>query len=175
LSDPVSEVAGGPDLDQVIRSTLAERDLEYRRQGPGHYIVKLPGTRKLATMCRLELGEHSLLVEAFVMRRPQENRERLFDLLLQRNTRMYGVAFALDAAGDVYLVGRVPRHAVNPEELDRVLGAVLSYADDNFNTLLEIGFGAAIRREWQWRLKNHESLANLAAFAHFADPTRGRG
>ena len=159
------------DLDQVIRTTLDERDLEYRRHRPGRYAVKLPGTRKLATMCQLELGEHSLLVEAFVMRRPDENRERLYDLLLQRNARMYGVAFALDSTGDVYLVGRIPLHAVTPDELDRLLGAVLSYADDNFNTMLEIGFGSSIRREWAWRVKNGESLANLAAFADFVQRT----
>jgi len=162
----------GTDLDQVIQSTLDDRELEYRRHGPGRYAVKLPGTKKLATMCQLELGEHSLLVEAFVMRHPDENRERLYDLLLQRNARMYGVAFALDTSGDVYLVGRIPPHAVTPEELDRVLGAVLSYADDNFKTMLEIGFGSSIRREWAWRVKTGESLANLQAFARFADPER---
>ncbi len=158
------------DLDTVIRSTLDDRELEYRRHGPGRYAVELPGTKKLATMCQLELGEHSLLVEAFVMRHPDENREQLYDFLLQRNARMYGVAFALDQAGDVYLVGRIALHAVTPEELDRVLGSVLTYADENFNTMLEIGFGSSIRREWAWRVKNNESLANLQAFARFADP-----
>jgi hypothetical protein len=162
------------DLDRVILSTLDERDLEYRRHGQGRYVVKLPGTKKLATMCQLELGEHSLLVEAFVMRRPDENREQLYDFLLRRNARAYGVAFALDQAGDVYLVGRVARHAITPEELDRVLGSVLSYADDNYNAMLEIGFGSSIRREWAWRVKNNESLANLQAFARFADPERSQ-
>ena len=162
------------DLDEVIRCTLDERELEYRRHGPGRYMVKLPGTKKLATMCQLSLGEHSLLVEAFVMRHADENRERLYDFLLQRNGRMYGVAFALDQAGDVFLVGRIARHAITPEELDRVLGSVLCYADENFNAMLEIGFGSSIRREWAWRVKNNESLANLEAFARFADPDRSQ-
>jgi hypothetical protein len=162
------------DLDKVIQTTLDERELEYRRHGQGRYAVNLPGTKKLATMCQLELGEHSLLVEAFVMRRPDENREQLYDFLLQRNARAYGVAFALDQAGDVYLVGRVARHAITPDELDRLLGSVLSYADDNFNAMLEIGFGSSIRREWAWRVKNNESLANLQEFARFADPERSR-
>jgi hypothetical protein len=54
--------------------------------------------------------------------------------------------------------------------LDTLLGAVLTYADESFDTMLEIGFGTAIRREWDWRVKRGESLANLQAFAHFADP-----
>jgi hypothetical protein len=162
----------GPPLDEVIRAALAERELTYQRPAPGSYLVRLPGEHKLATMCWLVAGDHALLVEAFVMRRPDENRERLYDFMLQRNARMYGVAFSLDRNGDVYLVGRLPLAAVDAAEIDRLLGAVLSYADENFDTMLEIGFGSSIRREWAWRVKRGESLANLAAFARFADPSR---
>lgn len=159
-------------LDRLIQSTLDEREIEYTRSGPGAYLVKLPGTHKLATMCWLVAGAHALLVEAFVMRRPDENREQLYDFMLQRNARAYGVAFSVDPAGDVYLVGRVALHAVTPDEIDRLLGSVLSYADDNFDAMLEIGFATSIRKEWAWRVKRGESLANLAAFARFADPDR---
>jgi len=97
-----------------------------------------------------------------------ERREELLAWLLQRNARMYGVGFSIDAAGDVYLTGRVSLRGLDEDELDRLLGAVLSYADESFDTMLEIGYGAAIRREWDWRVKRGESLANLQAFAHFA-------
>jgi hypothetical protein len=73
--------------------------------------------------------------------------------------------------GDVYLVGRLPLHAVTAEEIDRLLGSVLTYADESFDTMLEIGFGSAIRREWAWRVSRGESLENLKAFAHFAAPS----
>jgi Putative bacterial sensory transduction regulator len=155
----------------TIESTLDDRGVVWERTGPGSYAATLPGTHKLSTVCNLIVGDHSLRVEAFVMRQPDENRERLWSWLLQRNARMYGVAFATDAVGDVYLVGRAPLHAVTPDEVDRLLGAVLSYADESFDTMLEIGFGSAIRREWRWRVKRGESLANLQAFAHFANPS----
>ncbi len=105
------------------------------------------------------------------MRQPDENRQELWTWLLQRNARMYGVAFSIDAVGDVYLLGRLPLHAVTSEEIDRLLGAVLTYADESFDTMLEIGFGSAIRREWAWRVSRGESLENLKAFAHFAAPS----
>lgn len=162
-----------PSLDATIRATLDDRELAYQRTAEGSFLVTLPGTQKLATMCWLIAGEHALHVEAFVMRQPDQDRERLYDFLLQRNARMYGVAFSVDPHGDVYLVGRTALHAVTPDEIDRLLGAVLSYADDNFNTMLEIGFADSIRREWAWRVSRGESLANLAAFARFADPDRG--
>ena len=46
----------------------------------------------------------------------------------------------------------------------------LPYADESFDSMLEIGFGSSIKREYEWRLKRGESLANLQAFAHLADP-----
>lgn len=156
-------------VQAVIESTLDDRDLAWERAGDGSYVVTLPGTHKLKTIVNLVLGAHALRVEAFVMRQPDERREELWAYLLRRNARMYGVAWAIDAVGDVYLTGRTPLHAVTAEELDRLLGAVLTYADENFDTMLEIGFGTAIRREWAWRSSRGESLDNLRAFAHLIE------
>jgi hypothetical protein len=156
--------------DEIIQATLVERELEFTRARPGAYLVSLPGTHRLATPCWLVVGDHALLVEAFVMRHADSGQAELYDFLLHRNSRMYGVSFALDRDGDVYLVGRLPLAAVTPDELDRLLGAVLTYADDNFDTMLRLGFGDSIKREWAWRVKRGESLANLQAFARFADP-----
>jgi hypothetical protein len=158
----------GSDVSKVIEATLDDRGVEYERAEDGRFVVTLPGERKQKTLCNLIPGEHALRIEAFVMRHPDENREALYEFLLQRNARMYGVAFSVDPAGDIFLVGRVAPHSVTPDEIDRLLGAVLEYADGTFNQLLEIGFSTAIRREWAWRVKRGESLANLQAFAHWA-------
>lgn len=160
------------ELDGLIRETLDDRGLQYERVAEGAFLVRLPGEHKLATMCWLVVGDHSLLVEAFFMRQPDENHAEVYKFLLARNARMYGVAFSVDHLGDVYLVGRRSLEAVTPDEIDRLLGSVLSYADENFDKALEIGFASSIRREWQWRQKRGESTANLQAFARFADPDR---
>ena len=154
----------------VIRQALADAELDFAETEPGAFFVKLPGQHKLATNCWLVCGTHALLVEAFVVRKPDENEVEFARFLLRRNSRMYGVAFATDKAGDVYLVGRLPLHSVTPEEVDRLLGSVLQYADESFDRLLEIGFVSSIRREWAWRQKRGESTANLRAFARFAAP-----
>jgi Putative bacterial sensory transduction regulator len=159
------------DVCATIESTLDDRDVAWERTGDTSFVVTLPGTHKLKTLCNLVVGDHAVRVEAFVMRQPDENREQLWAWLLQRNARMYGVAFAIDPVGDVYLIGRVSLDAVTPEEIDRLLGAVLSYADESFDPMLEIGFGSAIRREWAWRVARGEPLDNLRAFAHFAAPS----
>ncbi|MFE7560235.1 YbjN domain-containing protein [Kitasatospora sp. NPDC057500] len=137
---------------------------------PYTLVAALPGTRKLSTTCALRVGDHTLSVNAFVVRRPDENHEAVYRWLLERNTRLYGVAYAVDRLGDVYLAGRLPLEALTPDAVDRLLGTVLENADEPFNTLLELGFATAIRREWEWRTKRGESTRNLAAFAHLAGP-----
>jgi hypothetical protein len=151
--------------DASLKAILDDQGLEYERPRVGAYLVKLPGQHKLATMTWLVAGEHSLHVEAFFCRRPDENHAEFYRFLLRKNGGMYGVAFALDQIGDVYLVGRLPLSAVTPEEIDRILGCVLTYSDDNFDRALEIGFAGSIQREWDWRVKRGESLANLRPFA----------
>ncbi len=166
-------MTGSPSADaaaSAIEAALAELGLPYENPRPGAYLVKLEGQHKLATMAWLVAGEHSLGVEAFFCRQPDENHEAFYRFLLERNGRMYGVHFTLDPVGDVYLTGRLPLSAVSTADIDRLLGCVLSYSDENFDTALELGFGSAIRREWAWRVKRGESLANLRAFARFADP-----
>jgi hypothetical protein len=157
----------------VVRASLESLGLGYENPRPGAFLVKLEGQHKLATMTWLVVGEHSLGVEAFFCRQPDENHEAFYRFLLERNGRMYGVHFTLDPVGDVYLTGRLPLAAIAAEEIDRLLGCVLSYSDENFDAALELGFGSAIRREWAWRVKRGESLANLQAFARFADPGAG--
>ncbi|MCA1227092.1 YbjN domain-containing protein [Saccharopolyspora sp. 6M] len=151
-------------VEATIAAALDASELDYRREDGGRFFVTLPGTKKLQTNCWLIVAEHALVVEAFVCRQPDEAHEDVYRFLLRRNARLYGVHYTIDGTGDVYLVGRIGLHAVTAEEVDRVLGQVLEAADGDFNTLLELGFGTAIRREWGWRESRGESLANLRPF-----------
>jgi hypothetical protein len=154
----------------ALRGAIVAAELEFEEPQPGTFVVVLPGERKLKTTCSLVVGAHSLSINAFVCRRPDENFEAVYRWLLERNTKMYGVAFALDNLGDVFLTGRVALDSVSPEEVDRLLGAVLDYSDSAFNTILELGFASAIRKEWAWRRLRGEPTRNLDAFRHLAPP-----
>ncbi|MGH3521034.1 MAG: YbjN domain-containing protein [Haloechinothrix sp.] len=160
-------------LDALVRSTLDSMELEYTEHGAGKYFVNLPGVKKLQTSCWLIAGDNSFSVEAFVCRRPDEAHEEVYRYLLRRNTKLYGVHYAIDKVGDIYLVGRVALDSVTEAELDKLLGQVLQAADGDFNTLLEIGFASSIKREWDWRVSRGESLANLQAFKHLVEPADG--
>ncbi|OSC42619.1 YbjN domain-containing protein [Mycobacterium decipiens] len=161
-------------VQRVIENALEVSKLKYTRHPRPHgatpaLIVELPGERKLKINTILSIGEHSVRVEAFVCRKPDENHEGVYRFLLRRNRRLYGVAYTLDNVGDVYLVGQMAVSSVDADEIDRVLGQVLEAVDSDFNALLELGFRSSIQREWEWRVSRGESLQNLEAFAHLVD------
>ncbi|RBM17835.1 YbjN domain-containing protein [Streptomyces sp. PT12] len=163
------------DPRRVIEGALTDMGVAWESPGDGRYVATLPGTRKLSTTCSLVVGRHSLSVNAFVVRRPDENHEAVYRWLLGRNPRLHGVAFAVDDLGDIYLVGRLPLAAVTADEIDRLLGAVLETADSSFNTLLELGFAEAIRKEYAWRTARGVSTRNLDAFSRVTGADGGAG
>ncbi len=169
MSEAMSEAMSEPAA--VVRAYLEANEIDYT-ETDGAFSFSLPGEKKLQTAVRLDLGTHALGVHAFVCRNPDEHHERVYRWLLERNLKMYGVAFAVDATGDIYLDGRLPLATVTPDELDRLLGSVLSYADDSFNSILELGFASSIRKEWEWRKLRGEPTKNLEAFRGWleADP-----
>lgn len=151
---------------QVVEDVLKDAELEWESPAPGNYVVQLPGTRKLKTTVSLLVGRHSLSVNAFVIRHPDENESGVHRWLLERNLKLYGVGYAVDQLGDIYVAGKLPLSAVTPDEIDRLLGQVLEAADGSFNTLLELGFASAIRKEYAWRVARGEPTRNLDAFTH---------
>lgn len=177
---------------QVIRDYLTTYEFEFVEEPEGVFMFAVPGERKLQTPVRLDVGQHALGVHAFVCRNPDEGHERVYRWLLERNLRMFGIAFAVDRLGDIYLDARLPLSSINPEDFDLVLGAVMTHADESFNILLELGFETSIRKEWAWRISRGEPTHNLAAFRGWleagtspegehapergdADPGAGRG
>ncbi|MEN9411995.1 MAG: hypothetical protein RIQ92_432 [Actinomycetota bacterium] len=150
---------------KTIANYLQSTGVDFE-QDKNTFLVTLKGEKKLQTHCALIVGDHSLSINAFVIRKPDENEDQVHHWCMTKNAAMYGLAFAINQLGDIYLVGRLPLDAVNEKELDRLLGSVLQYSDSAFNPLLEIGFANAIRREWAWRVSRGESLSNLEAFSH---------
>ena len=168
--EPVKEVRrAGPDVPEKLAAALAELDVPVIRHGADAFLVTLPGERRHRTLVWLVVGAHDVVIESFVCRKPDENHEDVFRYLLQRNAKLRTVAYALDAVGDIHLVGRLGRDSVTAAEIDTVLGTLLTAADSDFNPILERGFADAIRREWAWRTSRGESVRNLEAFRHLID------
>ena len=88
----------------VIEEFLDSHDLDYERKDENTFLVTLPGETKLQTHCALVVGDHSLSINAFVIRKPDENEAGVHHWCMSKNASMYGLAFAINELGDIYLV-----------------------------------------------------------------------
>ncbi|MFC6152783.1 YbjN domain-containing protein [Nocardioides yefusunii] len=164
FSEGAPQLSYDLDVARTVIEWLETNELPAEETAPGVFSFSLPGTNKLQTPVRIDVGPHALGVHAFVCRNPDENHQVVYRWLLEKNLRMYAVAFAVDADGDIYLDARLPLHTVTLDELDRLMGSVLTYADESFNPLLEMGFATSIRKEWEWRKQTGQPTHNLEAF-----------
>lgn len=150
----------------ILREALWESKVDFEELDSSTLLVTVPGEKKLYTNVIFKVSDKTLSVNAFVIRKPDQNNDRVHEWLLRHNASNYLLSYAVNELGDVYLVGRLPISLVTKEEVDRILGAIHEYCDSSFNILLELGFADAIRREWAWRVSRGESVANLEAFKH---------
>jgi hypothetical protein len=134
----------------VVEQWLAAREISAEHDGQ-QWMIMLHGERKRTVAVTLSIGDHTLVLQAFFMRAPDEDAAAVYALLLRRNLRSYTLRFALHPDGDVLLVGVVPLEAVTDVELDRLLGQLLAVADDTFDEALRLGFAGYIEREQAWR------------------------
>ena len=108
---PVDDESLSPEREaalSALRKVFEDSELEWSEVSPTSLMVTLPGEKKQQTPCRFDIGQHALEVHAFVCRKPDENFEGVYRWLLERNMKMYAVAFALDGMGDIYLDARLP-------------------------------------------------------------------
>jgi hypothetical protein len=143
----MTDTAGDPAHDLVkaaqarLAAYLSSVDLACEPGArEGEFVVTLPGEQKLRTVVSLVVGPSTTSVMAFVVRNADENHEAFYRHLLRRNLRLPGLAYAIDASGDVYVRGELPTEVVDDDRLDRLFGVVLAAADQEFNDLLTHGF-----------------------------------
>ena len=140
-----------PGAAEVIEQYLRDREIRYEHPAEGDFVVLLRGEKKHAITVLLAVRERTLALESFFIRRPAENRDEVYGMLLRANMRTYGIRFALDDMEDVFIVAKLPLEAVTEDELDRLLGAVLTTADDMFMPVIEVGFASYLARDMAWR------------------------
>jgi hypothetical protein len=105
------------------------------------WFVRLNGTEKSVFSVWFELGQRTLHVETYVMPAPEQQRERLFEYLLRKNNRLFGLTFTIGEEAAVYLAGRIHLRDITEAELDRLLGTAYVVTEECFRPLMRIGFG----------------------------------
>lgn len=137
---------------ETVAAWLADQpDLPAQRTGEASWLLRVPGEQRRGMPVHLVVGDRTLTAEAFFMRAPDQGAEALYAYLLRRHLRSYVLRFALGPHGDVLLMGVLPLDAVDAEELDRLVGQLLSTADEAYAHALRTGFASYIAREQAWR------------------------
>lgn len=164
----MSGIEGDSVSARAVRDWCADAGIEWEEPTPGSFVIVLPGEQKFRTTVSVRTGSRVLTMNAFVIRHPDDNLAAVHTWLLERNRKTFGLSYAIDQLGDIFLVGSLPAANLTVDDIDDLMGSVLANSDQVFNHLLEMGFEEAIRAEWRWRIKTGESTGNLEAFQHLA-------
>jgi hypothetical protein len=73
---------------------------------------------------------------------PEENVQVLYETLLRRNEKLVGAHFSIGQEDAVFLRGEIPLAALNELELDRAIGTLYSTVEQNFGSLIRLGFAS---------------------------------
>jgi len=125
------------DENPVVAAVEADPDPDVRR-----WFVRVLGEEKDVFSIWFELRQRTLHYETYVMPAPEENHAEFFEHLLRRNTKLMGAAFGIGEEDAVFLAGALPNHAIDHDELDRVLGSLYAWTEQFFRPALRIGFAS---------------------------------
>lgn len=145
--DPVSLGALEAHIDRWLAQQLLDNPMvaavESDVAGSRRWFVRLLGESKDTFTIRFELGQRTLRYETYVMPAPEENHERFYAHLLERNLHLFGAAFAIGEEGAVFLRGALHNELITSEgELDRVLGSLYAWVEQYFQPALRIGYAS---------------------------------
>lgn len=116
-----------------------ERDVP----GSRRWFVRVKGEAKDVFTIRFHLQQRTLAYETYLMPAPEENHQRFYQHLLERNLGLFGAAFAIGEEGAIFLRGALHNELVTvDDELDRVLGSLYAWVEQFFKPALRIGYAS---------------------------------
>lgn len=121
----------------IVAAVDRDEDPDTRR-----WFVRVTGEEKDVFSIWFRLRQRTLHYETYVMPAPEENQEDFYAYLLRRNTELMGAAFSIGDEEAIFLAGALPNHAIDPEELDRILGSLYVWVERFFRPALRIGFAS---------------------------------
>ena len=130
-------------LDAQLRDNPAVVAVERDADPDLHrWYVRMRGEERDYLAVWLTVGDYTLAYEVYVMPAPEENIAALYEFLLRQNTGMNGMAFAIGAEDAVFLRGQLALHAVDDDELDRIVGSAYAYVERWFRPAMRLGFAS---------------------------------
>ena len=128
-------------LDENPIAVAVDRDPDVRR-----WFLRLRGEERDFTTIWLTLGQRTLHYETYFLPAPEESQLDVYEYLLRRNSKLFGMRFAIGPEDAIYLVGQMPLSAVDEGELDRVVGSTYTYVEQYFRPVLHMAFASRFNR-----------------------------
>jgi hypothetical protein len=127
-------------LDTNPIAVAVDRDPDARR-----WFLRLRGEDRDFTTIWLTLGQRTLHYETYFLPAPEESETEVYDYLLRRNHKLFGMRFSIGPEDAIYLVGQMPLAAVDEGELDRVVGSTYAYVEQYFRPVLHLAFASRFK------------------------------
>ena len=142
LSELTEVISGW--LDNQLSSKTLVQSVEHNKNESRWY-VRISGEDKDNSMVLFTLGQRTLHFETYFMPSPEENRQDVFQYLLRKNSKLYGVSFGVGNEEAVYLSGQINSEVINSDTLDWVLGTIYKAVEECFKPALRLGFASRFK------------------------------
>ena len=142
LSELTEVISGW--LDNQLSSKTLVQSVEHNHNESRWY-VRISGEDKDNSMVLFRLGQRTLHFETYFMPSPEENRQDVFQYLLRKNSKLYGVSFGVGNEEAVYLSGQINSEVINSDTLDWVLGTIYKAVEECFKPALRLGFASRFK------------------------------
>lgn len=109
------------------------------------WFVRCLGEEKSVFTVWFMLRQRSLFVETYFMPAPEQDHAAVYEYLLRRNLRLFGLKFSIGNEDAVYLTSEIHNDDVSTEELDRLLGTAYMETEQSFRPAMRKGFGSKFR------------------------------
>jgi hypothetical protein len=127
-------------LSVRVGACLADLELAPVARRGGGWSVELPSATRGSIGVGLRAHERTVRMASFVMRAPDRDHVGVYRRLLERNLQMAYWRFGVDRDGDVFIGAHLDEDQVSVERLDAVLGLLVTYVDESFETIVRMGF-----------------------------------
>ena len=131
-------------LDNQLSSKTRVQSVEHNKNESRWY-VRISGEDKDNSMVLFTLGQRTLHFETYFMPSPEENRQDVFQYLLRKNSKLYGVSFGVGNEEAVYLSGQINSEVISSDTLDWVLGTIYKAVEECFKPALRLGFASRFK------------------------------
>ena len=131
-------------LDNQLSNKSLVQSVEHNKNESRWY-VRISGEDKDNSMVLFTLGQRTLHFETYFMPSPEENRQDVFQYLLRKNSKLYGVSFGVGGEEAVYLSGQINSEVISSDTLDWVLGTIYKAVEECFKPALRLGFASRFK------------------------------